>query len=361
MQSNLPKEVAEECWLFEGVYYLGMGYIPYYVEYCDQPNVPIIDYRKQAWFHDGDDILDEINENLSNFMEYKFGMPNPTQAIATHTSYMMKYGDVDLKHIDNVDKDSFHKETEQEISQIQFENEEHLARYKERRQYEYKLIEELQLLDEKYHHKIHTSTEDKEYELYLLLKSGKVKITGTPSSAIKKYETIYPFLSLNFEKDGQEYFGINVNSYCRESIDKANISFDSIEWKNSALFTKDGRCYANVLISFDDLYKEKPQQLEYEIKAKLLGDRIVYNEKTYQEITENSTRGRKPLEWDLFYTELFRYTFKDCKGELPCKQYPLIVHMQQWCKKNLKAGSYGSIQGRIKKIYDSLKSQKIEK
>jgi hypothetical protein len=357
---NLPKEVAEECWLLEGIYYLGLGYIPYYFEYCDELLLTT-DYRRQAWFHDGDDILDEINENISNFMDYKFDMPDPVIAMSNDAPRMRKYRDVKLEHVDNIDKDSFDKETSELLSKINFENEESEKYYKDAREEEKRLTEELKLLCTEYDNKINLSTEDKNYELYLLLKSGKIRISGQPFYATQEHSQLYPLGDYALDKDGYKYYDVMLNHYGREKIDSQNISFNEIKWENSALFTKDGRFYINILISFKDLYEEKPQQLEYEIKAKLLGDRIIYNEKTYQEIGKNSTRGRKSLEWDLFYTELFRYIFEDCKGELPNKQYLLIDYMQKWCKQNLKAGSYGAIQERIKKIYDSLKSQKIEK
>ncbi len=367
---NFKTEIAKECWLMEGVYYLGMNYISY-AKYVYHKNYDGR-YEKMDWRRSGDifqnenecvDAMDIIGRDLSEFVYQRYKIsPHPAYPITKYEHYE-KYNCIN--HYTSVEgyEDTFRRRNSYQTTISEEENKSFLE--------ERELVKEYCTIRDKFYNEVEKLNEDCKMELYLLIKKGKVSINGFLSSATQESglhtvdcnERKFHDFEIH-EYNGIKYYDLDSERdfvLDREEIHiEGNLLFDAIKWEDNALFTKDGKYYINVLISFDDLYKEKPQQLEYEIVAKLLGNRIVYNEKTYQEITENSTKGRKSFEWDLFYAELFRYIIQNEKSILPHKQDSLIIHMQNWCKNTgFSTGSRGSIQPKISAIYNAL--QKVKK
>ncbi len=289
----------------EGVYYLGMGYVPYEYEIGEDIGDTIIGIKiRESWdylYHERD-TREFIEEDLSNFMKDKFNISNP---------------ECDCEYI---------------LEKINEMGDKYLQ------------------LKKSYDNKLEELTEDVKHELYLLIKNGKISITGVLRYNIKEggdYEN---------EDDLIETYNTHND---REIIDIKDIIYDNIRWEESEIITKSNKYYIGVLISFEDIYKEKPQQLEYEITAKLIGNKIAYEGKIYQEECA-SNKGRKSLDWDLFYAELLRYIIENEKGVLPTKQEVTTTHMQNWCKNTgFSTGSRGSIQPKISAIYNAL--QKVKK
>ncbi|MFZ9180945.1 MAG: hypothetical protein ACO201_03665 [Rickettsiales bacterium] len=326
---NFPEEVSKECFLYEALCYLVLGYAPidsyYQFFHCDDEE----DIRNSRDLYYGEkEPLDVCNHDLiHNLIKHKFEIEDPY--------FDPKYEEVNYRS-NIIEYDKFYDMIYESIKN----KKEELEKFKIER----KLLVEYLAKKQAYDLEVKKIFNPYKLELLNLLKSGKIEASGF---LVQKYNTKEnTFLEIESgweEKAATKKYDINYDNHniddngklCRVSIPKQYWKIDNVDFEESSLFfnvLSEVYKYLFVIIDFSQLHKIVNNDLIYNSEAKISKSGITYKEAQYIKLAEaESIKNQK------YFNE------KSKGGTNSNKKYkPLKQKVEDLCKEELKNGGYKS-------------------